>query len=166
MEKEFHNALPLFSRSLLFFLWPKCIPLHTKQGPIRPNLHCPIYWCRFRFVAEKAEAFSLIPPAVSERGYEGLSMRGNLRWLGWYDESEPHQPSVHLHRYRFAHLQARIDNPAWSREPHIVIHHIGDVRLAVAQQNPRDTRGIDERDEGRKGWREGEQKCWQDCDRA
>lgn len=70
-----------------------CISLHTKQGPIRPNLHHAIYWCRFTFVGGKAEAFSLIPTLQGwrEEGGEdegetggGLADRSSLNHIHSY----------------------------------------------------------------------------------
>lgn len=62
VETDFHfGLLSSFFFFALFFCAARAATLHTKQGPIRPNLHRPIYWCRFRFVGGKAESFCLIP---------------------------------------------------------------------------------------------------------
>lgn len=153
----------LLSSSLLFlsFPWPNCIFLHTKQGPIRPNLHCPIYWCRFWFVGGKAEAFSLIPALWGCGAQEGVRVRGNWRWLGWTTSTTHTFTHIHcIHTFAQPRPRTRTQScMGWkAKHTHITFEMYSSQSHSY---NPQRDWGGAARDEGREGGKDGwrESQC-------
>lgn len=105
--------------------------LHTKQGPIRPNLHCPNHWCRFRFVGQEAEAFFQDPYTV---GKERGDTRGG--W-GWRETRGGLADRRSLNHINCIFICTSSDTSMYtSIFMHTSTHHTWNVRLTGAQLTP------------------------------
>lgn len=160
----FHNGL--LSCHHFLSTAKNSMSMHTKQGPIRTNLHCPNHWCRFRFVGREAEAFFPHPFAIGKERGDTRGATGCRQTSGVLaDRQSPNHINctcictssdtrmccVHLHFYTHKHT--------W--------HLKCTVHRCTA--NPIVKWGAMRGRAGRwNGWRDMQREsvCWQDCDRA